>query len=1300
MTRAFISYAHADAAFATRLATALPGLGIDPWIDRDGIHGGARWSSSIQQALDDADALILVLTPAAMASSNVEDEWQYALDRGKPVLPVLLEPTDVHFQLGRIQYTDFHGQPFEAGLAQLAEGVRRALEGVRADNAASGEAGQAGAAEEHRTRAGLSAARSIGPPSGTVTFLFTDIEGSTVRWEQHPDAMGAALERHDALMRAAVADHAGHVFKTVGDAFCAVFARAGDALAAAIAAQRAVAALDWSAMGDGFPPLAVRMAIHTGEATERDGDYFGPPVNRVARLEAAGHGGQLLLSAPTYHIVRDALPESFALRDWGEHRLKDLRHSEHVFQVEGPGLPTVETPPKTAEALHPRDRVYVVDVEADGDPEALASAESDSGPRADPDSPWSRLEAAVTADAGEAVTLTPAEATQLARHKPIDWREYRLGRIAEWSQPRFRLDGRFVGLTLLIDQGEESVAGRWAANEERYEDLGALLAETNEPAIVVLGPPGGGKSTLLRRLELDAAIAGLRGESEVDSQGRVTFFISLNTYKPDEPSQPVPSPTTWLSERWAARSPELRPLDTLLAEGRVTLLLDALNEMPAASESDFHDRVRLWKDWLVRLVHDQPGNRVVFSCRSLDYSQPLSTADLRVPQVRIENLTDDQVRDFLALYSPGRWREIWAALEGSPQLEVLRSPYFLALLVEQVEATGEMPTGRAALFTGFVRQALRREIERGNTLFEPGPLLAGRDLKRVAGWKWKTPYDLPERGSLIPKMATLAHAMQTDRADGEGSLVRIDVDDALDLLDDPNDEALLAAGAAMAVLDEDQAAEELMYIHQLVQEYFAARQLAREPDPELVRTEWRASEMRPSLDEVIDRLDTADPLPALPGTGWEETAIFAAAMSEDPTGFLRSVMETNLALAGRAAAQPELQPRLPDDLLDELRWALAARSRDTSADLRDRIACGYALGDLGDPRFERRVGPHGAYLLPPLVVIPAGTYPIGDDKPIVNPHGTWTGHVPRHEIEIAAFEIGRFPVTNAEWSCFLDAGGYEDDRWWDTQDARSWRRGENTAAGIHAGVKDFVARCRAHPALIDELLAAGSWDETTYERGQRRLAMSEAELDAHLRELYPGGRLTEPAFWRDRRLNHPSQPVVGVCWFEARAYLRWLAAQSGLPFRLPSEVEWESAARGAAGRLYAYGDEFNHLACNAAETHIRQTTPIGVFPDGDSPEAVTDLTGNVFDWTSSAFGQNTDSTEYPYPYLPSDGREEPDLPATCLRVLRGGSWYDDRSCTLAAYRVSDLPDDRDPDSGFRVCVRRSASPPSSPDPAS
>ncbi|MBV8339437.1 MAG: adenylate/guanylate cyclase domain-containing protein, partial [Candidatus Eremiobacteraeota bacterium] len=117
-------------------------------------------------------------------------------------------------------------------------------------------------------------------PTGTVTFLFTDIEGSTERWERHREAMKAAVARHDAVMREPLEDQGGYVFKTVGDAFCVVFPTAPQAVQAAVDAQRAIASQDWSQVGG----LRARMAVHTGLADERNGDYFGPTVNRVARL--------------------------------------------------------------------------------------------------------------------------------------------------------------------------------------------------------------------------------------------------------------------------------------------------------------------------------------------------------------------------------------------------------------------------------------------------------------------------------------------------------------------------------------------------------------------------------------------------------------------------------------------------------------------------------------------------------------------------------------------------------------------------------------------------------------------------------------------------------------------------------------------------------------------------------------------------------------------------------------------------------------------------------------------------------
>jgi LuxR family maltose regulon positive regulatory protein len=184
-------------------------------------------------------------------------------------------------------------------------------------------------------------------PSGTVTFLFTDIVGSMQLWEQHHEAMGTALARHDRVLRQAIDAHGGVVFKTVGDSVHAVFARAPGALAAALDAQRALRQEPWDSTG----PLRVRMALHTGAAELREDDYFGPPLNRVARILMLGHGGQILLSRATHDLVADELPTHTSLRALGDYHLKDLARPEPIFQCVSPDLPT-DFPPLRSD--HPR----------------------------------------------------------------------------------------------------------------------------------------------------------------------------------------------------------------------------------------------------------------------------------------------------------------------------------------------------------------------------------------------------------------------------------------------------------------------------------------------------------------------------------------------------------------------------------------------------------------------------------------------------------------------------------------------------------------------------------------------------------------------------------------------------------------------------------------------------------------------------------------------------------------------------------------------------------------------------------
>ena len=190
-------------------------------------------------------------------------------------------------------------------------------------------------------------------PLGTVTFLFTDIEGSTRLWEEAPAAMRSALAQHDDLLRAGIESYGGHVFKTIGDAFCAAFDSPLGALDAVLACQRWLPALALQT-DDGKRRLRVRMALHSGLAEARDGDYFGPALNRLARLLAAGHGGQVLVSGATCDLLAEKLPEGATLVDRGSHRLKDLQQPVRVFELCHPDLEG-EFPPLRSLSTHPNN---------------------------------------------------------------------------------------------------------------------------------------------------------------------------------------------------------------------------------------------------------------------------------------------------------------------------------------------------------------------------------------------------------------------------------------------------------------------------------------------------------------------------------------------------------------------------------------------------------------------------------------------------------------------------------------------------------------------------------------------------------------------------------------------------------------------------------------------------------------------------------------------------------------------------------------------------------------------------------
>lgn len=327
----FISYSSRDSHTAELVCAAIEAAGLTCWFAPRDIAPGRDWSEEIIDALNECHALVLVFSSYSNDSPQVLREVERGVNKHLPILVFRIEDTPLskamEYFLSVPHWFDAHEPPLETHLAALTRAVVSLLK--------------------------VRLAKPPEPPvlepsvSATLTFLFTDIEGSTRLWEENPRAMRVALARHDALLHHVIEHHGGTVFKTIGDAFCAVFTSPSRAVEAALLAQLALVSEPWPEK----TPLKVRVALHTGDAERRDNDFFGPSLNRVARLLATAHGGQVLLSRAITSLTRGQLPQGATLQSLGEHHLKDLGEPEHVCQLVHPQLPAHFPPLRSMDSL-------------------------------------------------------------------------------------------------------------------------------------------------------------------------------------------------------------------------------------------------------------------------------------------------------------------------------------------------------------------------------------------------------------------------------------------------------------------------------------------------------------------------------------------------------------------------------------------------------------------------------------------------------------------------------------------------------------------------------------------------------------------------------------------------------------------------------------------------------------------------------------------------------------------------------------------------------------------------------------
>ena len=748
------------------------------------------------------------------------------------------------------------------------------------------------------------------------------------------------------------------------------------------------------------------------------------------------------------------------------------------------------------------------------------------------------------------------------------------------------------GLSAIIEQElmEHYMPPSGQPQQVRLSSLFELLDKPYN--VMLLGEPGSGKTTALKRIALKVAEDALDSEvlpsprpSDFQgeggySQGRIPILLALSSLL----SADVEG---WVRKRCGLLEPYL---NSYLQSGRCILLWDAFNEMPFESERQYAAKLRALKQFMT----NYPGNRFIWSCRRLDYS-----ANLPLQRVEVLPLSDENIRQFFHNLAEIGEKEACDSLlsrleadqeSGGKLWDLFRRPLMLQLLCAVYEHNRKigkavpLPENFGQLFNAFVEMLMTREERKDLPL--PGVYDANvqKDTLGQLAFALMDTVRPTEginvrSGTTVPIKEARAYLPESSY-NSQHRPVAINPDDLMDV----------AAGEGILEFPPDRS--QVRFWHQSLQEYFAALELHQrlDTDEDLTRIfqpPWWWEHEAPAF--VRTEENRYEPLPPPDSTGWEETVIMLSGIHPAIDELIHGVLAKNPLLAGRC-----LDEGLSDDELKrlagikvEVSGALAKTIENPQVAVRVRLAAGVVLGRLEDPRIPDPKD------IDAMVEIPPGEFLRGSRR---------EREKPQRPIFLDAYRIDKYPVTNNQYRQFIEATNHR-----------------------------------------------------------------------------------EPAYWNDKGFNQPNQPVVGVSWYDAMAYAEWAEK------RLPTEAEWEKAARGGlADKKYPWGDDEPDEKMANYDWYVDKPSPVGSYPPNGY--GLYDMAGNIWEWCLDEYQKDF------YQKCPKDnplaGVETqcitslPELLANYKnietpRVLRGGSWGDYPNYLRVACRYNNNPDLRLNYIGFR-----------------
>ncbi len=800
-----------------------------------------------------------------------------------------------------------------------------------------------------------------------------------------------------------------------------------------------------------------------------------------------------------------------------------------------------------------------------------------------------------------------------------------------------------------------------ALEEARTRPLPALEAAATNPHLVLLGDPGSGKSTFVmhlahclaaHRVEPDGGwLDHLPGWPQADAVPAVIVLRDFARWYVAKAAEAVvakkPKPEAapglmwdFITERLKAQKLEAaaEPLHQALEDGEALVLYDGLDEIAGRVPAHtIRDAVAVFGKRYERSRH-------LVTCRTLSYQQSDDWKLSEFPIFELAPLDEAKIGHFVAawyaeLAEQGTVRREDVAGQVTALNEALRRPDLWRLAPNPLLLTvmalvhthkGRLPDARALLYEETVDILLWRweQIKIGGAADETPQLRqlllqANRsdvDLKRAL---WKLAFEAHSQGGAGDDGEKVADISAWRLLKELSGLCCGDMGWAQQVV-----EAMkLRAGLLL-----ERQGEVFTFPHRTFQEYLAGAHLAAQAD--------FARQAAGLLAE---------------GAHWREVITLGAGKLVYLSGDLDKPLALVAELCSSAPQDAELAWRkawLAGDVLleagpsraqdTELGRELLARVQTRLAELVtlgrlgpvERARAGDTLGRLGDPRHGVGLTPDG---LPDIVWcdVPAGEFIMGSKDDKLAAYGG--KETPQHRLKLDDYRISKFPITNAQFAAFVRAGGYGVARYWQQAEAAGrWRDGK---------------------------VRAYQW------RPERR------EYDQEWFDA-PG----------DSGLPYtlPNHPIVDVSWYEALAFCNWLGEKLHLTISLPSETEWEKAARDSDSRTYPWGEQITSDHANYDETGVNTTSVVGIFPKGAGPNGVLDMSGNVWEWTRNLWGEDWQKPRYNYPYQATDDREDLDASANVLRVLRGGAFFSVAGSVRCALRGRRDPYGRYRGFGFRI----------------